>query len=476
MKQFSSVSLFIVFCLLAQDSPGQENPENNFQRYTRSEGLSHNYVSAIVQDSIGYVWISTPSGLNRFNGSHFTQYHATNDSSSLAAEDLNGIAWIDRHRLAVYTAGIHIVDTRSGARRNLYIPYEDEQYEYKFNMIVAVSGDDDGNIYVLSRSGFYHFGKDYQLLSRFDYYKKEEVPVEHFFFGRDLLKLDDRRFLIVSIGGLYVYDKVARKTKKMGPADHPLFGEFLDYPGTHFTNFQFFQHTNKAIVVTKLLSDTLIYVDLEKNRKTKSTLPYKQLRDEFHYRSRIYSLSDTVFYLTSHYSGFFRFRVIKETGEVRFFSERQFPAYSCNGLLSDKDDNLWVATNKGLFRSDPSKFKVQVGALSQGILDSFPQVRLDDLYVSEDKVYAGTRGMAGLMMFDKQTLRLERQFFGRDSILANPIYSLEPIDGDNLMLGISGPVLSFNLKTGKETILRPPLWNYMGDWTSDLFTARRSEI
>ena len=54
--------------------------ENNFTLYTKQQGLSQNIITGIAQDSIGYVWLSTTSGLNRFNGSSFVQFHSSTDS------------------------------------------------------------------------------------------------------------------------------------------------------------------------------------------------------------------------------------------------------------------------------------------------------------------------------------------------------------------------------------------------------------
>jgi len=113
--------------LLACRLAGQTFSENNFVRYTTAEGMSHNTVTAIKQDSIGYIWAATASGLNRFNGTRFVQFHSSSDSLSVAAEDMNGMTWLDAHRLAVFTSGLHIVDTRTGATRNIFIPYHDKR-------------------------------------------------------------------------------------------------------------------------------------------------------------------------------------------------------------------------------------------------------------------------------------------------------------------------------------------------------------
>ena len=193
MLTWPRLFLLLLLVLPASFLAAQDLDENNFSRYTVDEGLSHNNVTAIAQDSTGYIWAATSSGLNRYNGSRFTQFHSNSDSLSLPAEDISGLNWLDKHHLAVYTAGLHIIDTRTGKTRNLFIPYHDKQFKYKFNMIEAVMGDEQDNVYVLSRSGFYHFNKNYELVSRFDYYSEKDVPLEHFFFGRQLFQLDENR-------------------------------------------------------------------------------------------------------------------------------------------------------------------------------------------------------------------------------------------------------------------------------------------
>ena len=45
-----------------------------FRQLSVKEGLSQNSVVSIAQDSIGYLWIATQDGLNRYDGKHFTVY------------------------------------------------------------------------------------------------------------------------------------------------------------------------------------------------------------------------------------------------------------------------------------------------------------------------------------------------------------------------------------------------------------------
>ena len=115
--RFMLISLLTVNRICAQPLS-----ENNFDHYTIASGLSNNAVNSIVQDTRGYMWIATAAGLNRFNGSRFVQFHSTDDSLSLPAEGITSFAWLDSHRLAVLTSGLHIIDTKTGTTEIFSFP------------------------------------------------------------------------------------------------------------------------------------------------------------------------------------------------------------------------------------------------------------------------------------------------------------------------------------------------------------------
>lgn len=467
------IYITVLFFLPVGSITGQEFSVSNFVRYTTGDGLSHNTVNGIAQDSTGYMWIATASGLNRYNGSRFIQYHSTNESNSLASEELFGMTRLDKDRLAIYTSGLHIVNTRNNETRNLFIPYKNHQYEYKFNMIERATGDDSGNIFILSRSGFYHFDKNCKLVFRFDFYNDEEVPVSHFYFGRELAKLDNNRFLIVAIDGLYHYDKKKQLFKRMEAADFPIMAEYLNYPVDHFT---FLQDKPGNLFIFKPSSDSVTYINIPENKKVISRLSFTPEKTAFHYRSRLIPANDSLFFLTNHMAGFYKMQFSPRTGTIKINPEKYFTQYLCNALVIDKDKNLWVATNKGLFRHEREKSQVQLAVLPNGLLDSFPNIRFDDIYLTSDKIYAGTRGHAGLLLFSKKTFEFEKQItFKNYESGGNYIYSIVPVDSINLLLGTDGPLLLFNKTTQKEKQLMPPNW-HVHDWTNDLFKDNKGNI
>ncbi len=76
---------------------------NDFEKpqvWTTLNGLPHNSVQALLQTHDGYLWIATPAGLARFDGSRFTRFDHSNvpvmvsDDCTSLSESEDGTLWI----------------------------------------------------------------------------------------------------------------------------------------------------------------------------------------------------------------------------------------------------------------------------------------------------------------------------------------------------------------------------------------------
>ncbi|MBK7376137.1 MAG: histidine kinase [Chitinophagaceae bacterium] len=470
-----SVYLIAFFLISGNPLAAQYFAENKFTNYTTADGLSDNTITGIAQDGAGYIWLPTASGLNRYDGTRFVQYHSTGDSLSPASEEFFGLKWLDKERLAFYTAGIHIINTRTGHTNNLFIPYPDRKYQSKFNLLPEMLGDEQGNIFILNRSGFYHFDKQQKLAYRFDYYTADQVPLAYFAFGRELVELDDQHLLITAIDGLYIYARREKKLTKLKAGDYPLLDGFLDYPTTFY---RFFQAKRGSMVVTKMNSDSIFHINIPGNRKTISKVPFVFTKDEVHWRSRLAAANDSVFYITGHISGFYKMQLNQQTGAIRIFPEKYFKTSLCYGLLTDRDNNLWVATNKGLFKQDDIRSKVQVAHLPEGLESSFPNIRISAIYASEQKVYAGNNSKAGLLVFDKRTFQFEEQVLFKNyerSHGVNSVFRISSVSPSVLFLGTNGALFLYHEKNGTLTALKPEGWSD-GDWVNDLYRDSQNNL
>ncbi|HYO23295.1 MAG TPA: two-component regulator propeller domain-containing protein, partial [Flavisolibacter sp.] len=456
------LSLFSSDCLLSQPLEPKY-----FNHYTTTSGLSHNTVTALAQDSTGYIWITTPYGLNRFNGQQFVQFHSTSDPLSPPAEDLGPAWWLNKELLAVYSSGLHIINTRTGERRNLFVPYHRQQLQYKFNGIVAARGDDDSSIYVLSGSGFYHFNKDHQLLSRYDHYSEAEVPVAYFVFGRELFVLDKNRLLIIAIDGFHVYDKRTRRLKKITAEDVPLLSPFFSYPNDFYT---FFQPAPGQLFAIKAHSDSIFYLNFLQNKNQVSRLPFNTGKEGFHWRSRMVRVNDTLFYVSAHETGFYKLQFFPGTGKLQLHPHKYFSDYQCLAMLVDREQKLWVATAKGLFRQDEGRSQVTIAPLPSAVETAYPNTAFDGLFVTADKVLVGARSPGNILVYDKKTLQFLRitdlDAFRKKTGSTFNVYNIEAISDTRLALAVNGPPLLMNRDGTNPQILTLPQWH---GWAAEVY-------
>lgn len=92
--------LCAIISILAPTSHASETPQHYyFNHYTTQDGLPSNTVYSVVQDKLGFIWVSTRDGLARFDGSQFAKM-TENDPEGLMSGnvtmcvDENGVIWL----------------------------------------------------------------------------------------------------------------------------------------------------------------------------------------------------------------------------------------------------------------------------------------------------------------------------------------------------------------------------------------------
>ncbi|MEZ4957012.1 MAG: two-component regulator propeller domain-containing protein, partial [Saprospiraceae bacterium] len=109
----SKVVFLACFLLVGQYCLPQ--PSVSFEKLTVEDGLSQGYVSTILQDKEGFLWIGTRSGLNRFDGYEFKVYnHAPLDSFSLSGNAVLSIVEMgDLLLVSTIGNGLNVFDKKT---------------------------------------------------------------------------------------------------------------------------------------------------------------------------------------------------------------------------------------------------------------------------------------------------------------------------------------------------------------------------
>ena len=88
LKNLISVAVCLLFLLHPTFAEGKIQYNNvRFKQLSITEGLSHNTVNAISQESKGFMWFGSRNGLGGYDGRNITRYCNDEGGSSTSSED-----------------------------------------------------------------------------------------------------------------------------------------------------------------------------------------------------------------------------------------------------------------------------------------------------------------------------------------------------------------------------------------------------
>jgi len=199
------------------------------ENYGKSEGLPQDIVDDITQDRSGYIWLTTPYDLVRFDGYEFKTYSPRDQFPDLyfqfesgLLEDSRGLLW-----MATEDAGALSFDPRTEKFTRYY--RGDHDRDISGNFVTGVEEDSNGNIWLGTNSGlngiFFKEGKvtikQYtrrltgRLLNHFNRIIDHEKPLVSLIrvgnsqSMKQVIELSDTsRYLIISMGEANVFPRV----------------------------------------------------------------------------------------------------------------------------------------------------------------------------------------------------------------------------------------------------------------------------
>ena len=119
----------ILFCMLPGSFvSGFAEAGLHFRHLTRNEGLLHDNVTCIAQDSIGYIWFGTHRGLNRYDGYLIDSYRYDNGKiNSVYYNRVYNIEIIGHSLWMATEAGIACFDIRKKQYMDVVVENSDDQ-------------------------------------------------------------------------------------------------------------------------------------------------------------------------------------------------------------------------------------------------------------------------------------------------------------------------------------------------------------
>lgn len=192
---------FFSYLCIAQDANMQ------FRHLSNEDGLSQNFINHIVQDKIGFLWIGTNDGLNRYDGHNITTYKNNfADKNSLINDDISVLNVDNRNRLWIGSeSGVCYYDLS----RDLFVPIEKTRPYY----INGIHMLDNGNMCFSSNSNFFEYNvEEDSLISLYN----GGNPLNYELFTGSILQYAEGKYFVSTRRGLFKYDT---KLKVLEPLD-----------------------------------------------------------------------------------------------------------------------------------------------------------------------------------------------------------------------------------------------------------------
>ena len=176
--------------------------------YTVAQGLSSNSITCIIEDKRGFIWASTNSGLNRFDGLHFKQYFydpnneasPSDDGGNELYEDRNGYIWY-----STMATGLNRYDPKTDSFKRYFSKNSADNSNvtgYTF------AEDRSGVLYMMSEQGLCAYDAKTDKI-RLIHFNNEE-PVLPAITRKIFFKHDNRMFL-GTVKGVFEVDLKNKK-------------------------------------------------------------------------------------------------------------------------------------------------------------------------------------------------------------------------------------------------------------------------
>jgi len=428
------LALLIVFSLSAQDSKLKYS-----QKLTITEGLAHNGVTSILEDSKGFLWFGTYEGINRYDGYELQTFKNKIDNSLLTSnrvrslnEDKHGNIWIGTDEgLTIYKYSLEQFDKFSSSKLN------EAGFNRSIIRDIVISEENDFVICFTQNNGVFVFSeKDYSFLGHYkpkengesNFYNALQIDKSHYLMStsagllnfdldnesfesvlssdikhsKSVIKIDDNSFLVTLLNGIAIIDKdeslksTSFLLKRKDLETYQFYCSFIDPKGNLWLG---------------TLNEGIIYIDNAKSFELQKAFNIENFTDDLSTlrSSTLVSTSNNNCWFATFNEGLYRFDV----------NENPFHSYSLksgfsNGLGSnnithiatiDKDRALLTSSLGGLtiLNTQNMAFEPNPFQLPQNIVSSIRAVYVD----SKENTWLKLRGEDGLKRFDKGSNSLE---------------------------------------------------------------------
>lgn len=434
-----SITILVLQVLFIINAFSQTISNIRFKHLTVQDGISRSWVKCILRDHIGYLWIGTADGLNKYDGVSVRTYrYNSTDSLSINHNDILYIYEDKKENLWI--------GTQEGL--NLYDREKDRFHSISGNLknVRSIFEYDDGRFLIGSPGGLYLFSpKDftYQQLQ----YK---IHIEA------ILHDQNNNLWLATYEGLFL----------LNTTDYSCIPINLETSRVNTSNFHIssiFQDSKGGIWIGTN-SNGLYHMTYDKRNPLYpqfKKIDFQPHNNESLYNGAIYTISEDEkgsLWIGIENGGLYLFDLNAFSQNNISFQHISYNPYDTNGLSDnsvhciyrDNQNTMWIGTyGAGLNFYNAIVQKFDHIKHVPGANSTIDNNRVNVIYEDETNLWIGTEG--GLNVYDKNKRQLASHKFDSqnpNSIGANAVWAICRDSRHNIWIGTwSGGLNLFNEST-----------------------------
>lgn len=416
--------------------------------YSVSDGLAHQQVKALYQDSKCYLWIGTWDGVSRFDGHSFTTWrHDSNDSATIFNDEVKHITEDSTHTIWVITQrGPAKFNALHNNFERVYLK-KSESLHYAGISANPIAFDHNNRGWFLDMDGLIGFNNGFSEIKHYD--------LSSFYVSSGSIMADSNGLWMGVREGLFyfTFETMERETK----LDRQLADQVYPYSDSAKIDCRgYFLRTSGGRFLTNSNIRQLYISDDESGSMEKFLLPLYRQEKLFEYFGDLYEFSPSQIGLCTDDKGIQILNIQTNRFEFGHPVQDMVGEQTVYELFRDRQQNYWVGTQNGLYKYQSPQLDFDAWLYQPDSTNTLSGSFVSSIFLDNDSIlWAACKG-GGLDRINLHTNTISK--INLDAIAGmvgsvNNVRYVYGVGDELLILEVDSKLLSYNKVTNTSKFL-----------------------